>query len=49
MVVLTDKQKEAKITTLLTSLRRKGIIQTDSPNQQASCWILVDGEVVKQE
>ena len=35
--ILTEKQKEAKITTLLTSLRKKGIIQTDSPNQQTSC------------
>ena len=42
--VLTDKQKEAKITTLLTSLRKKGIIQTDSPNQQTSCWILVEND-----
>lgn len=42
--VLSDKQKEAKITTLLTSLRKKGVIQTDSPNQQTSCWILVGDE-----
>ena len=40
--VLDDKKKNSKITTLLTSLRQKGIITTDSPNQQKSHWILVD-------
>ena len=39
--VLDDKKKNSKITTLLTSLRMKGIITTDSPNQQKSNWILV--------
>ena len=42
--VLTDDQKRAKITTLLTSLRKKEIIKTDSKNQQLAHWILVDGE-----
>ena len=42
--VLTDKQKEAKISTLLTSLKKKGIIHTDSPNQQIARWILVGDE-----
>lgn len=36
-----DRRKNSKITSLLTSLRRKGIIKTDSPNQQISHWILV--------
>lgn len=40
--VLDDKKKNSKITTLLTSLRVKGIITTDSPNQQKSYWILVE-------
>lgn len=39
--VLDDKKKNSKITTLLTSLRVKEIITTDSPNQQKSHWILV--------
>ncbi len=39
--VLDDKKKNSKISTLLTSLRVKGIITTDSPNQQTSHWILV--------
>ena len=34
----------SKINTLLTSLRTKGIITTDSPNQQISHWILVEDE-----
>lgn len=40
--VLDDKKKNSKITTLLTSLRLKGVITTDSPNQQKSHWILVE-------
>ena len=40
--VLDDKKKNSKITTLLPSLRVKGIITTDSPNQQKSYWILVE-------
>lgn len=39
--ILNDKQKNSKITTLLTALRIKNIIATDSPNQQKSYWILV--------
>jgi ATP-dependent DNA helicase RecG len=39
--VLDSKKKNSKITTLLTALRIKGIITTDSPNQQISNWILV--------
>lgn len=38
---LSDAQKRAKITTLLTYLRKKGIIKTDSNNHQKSCWILI--------
>lgn len=38
---MDDKQKNKKISTLLSSLRSKGIIVTDSPNQQISNWILV--------
>ena len=37
----TDKQKEQKISTLLTSLKKAGRIKTDSTNQQLSHWILV--------
>ena len=40
--VLDDKKKNSKISTLLTSLRTKGVITTDSPNQQTSHWILVE-------
>jgi ATP-dependent DNA helicase RecG len=39
--VLDAKKKNSKISTLLTSLRSKGIIMTDSSNQQISNWILV--------
>ena len=38
--ILTEKQKERKITTLLTNLKRNGIIETDSDNQQTCNWIL---------
>lgn len=41
---LSDKQKETKIVSLLTALRKSGIIQTDSPNQQTSHWVLVDAD-----
>ena len=41
--VLDDKQKEGRISTLLTSMRRKGIVTRDSESQQNSCWILVEG------
>lgn len=37
---LNDRQKERKILTLLTSLRKAGIIMTDSPNKQHSYWVL---------
>lgn len=37
-----DKRKNSKISTLLTALRVKGIITTDSPNQQISNWVLVE-------
>ena len=39
--VLDDKKKNSKISTLLTSLRVKRVIETDSPNQQKSYWVLV--------
>ena len=42
--VLTEEKKNSKITTLLTSLRMKGIIKTDSPNQQRARWILTNDE-----
>lgn len=38
--VLNDKQKNTKITTLLTSLRKKSVIKLDSANQQTGHWIL---------
>lgn len=44
--VFDDKKKNSKISTLLTSLRQKGQITKDSPNQQISNWILV-GKVKK--
>lgn len=37
---LSDKQKETKISTLLTALRRKGRIRQDTSNQQKGCWQL---------
>lgn len=40
--VMEDKQKEDKIRNLLSSMRRKGIIVTDSTNQQKSSWVLVN-------
>ena len=40
--IMGDKQKEDKIRNLLTSLRKQGIIRTDSGNQQKSSWILAD-------
>lgn len=39
--VLSDKQKERKILTLLTYLKRTGKIDTDSDNKQKSSWILI--------
>ena len=38
--VLSDKQKERKILTLLTALKRAGKIETDSENKQISNWVL---------
>lgn len=38
--ILKDQQKENKITNLLQSLRRKGIIKPDSENHQNSYWVL---------
>ena len=40
--IMEDKRKEDKIRNLLTSLRKQGIIRTDSGNQQNSSWILAD-------
>ena len=45
--VMDDKQKESKIVNLLTSMRKKEIIKTNSKNQQISFWILT--EKFKQE
>ena len=38
--VLSDKQKERKILTLLTALKRADKIETDSSNKQISNWVL---------
>lgn len=38
--VLSDVQKENKIRNMLTALRKQGIIDTDTENQQKSNWIL---------
>lgn len=38
---LSSSQKERKVLTLLTALKRKGIITTDSNNKQTSNWILI--------
>ena len=38
--ILSDQQKNSKISYLLTTLRKNGIIETDSPNQQTCRWIL---------
>ncbi|MBQ3546732.1 MAG: putative DNA binding domain-containing protein [Lachnospiraceae bacterium] len=37
---LSDTQKENKIRNLLTSMKKAGVIDTDSDNQQKSNWIL---------
>lgn len=37
---LSNQQKENKIHNLLTSLKKTGVIDKDSPNQQKSNWIL---------
>lgn len=44
---LSDEQKHTKINTLLTSLRRKGLIKRDSSNQQSGNWILANEEQVE--
>ena len=38
--VLSDTQKEHKVSNLLAALKKVNIIDTDSSNQQRSCWIL---------
>lgn len=38
---LSDKQKNDKVSTILTYMRRKNIIKVDSDNHQISYWILV--------
>ncbi len=40
--VLTDPQKESKVGNLLTALRKNGVIETNSKNQQKSKWVLVE-------
>ena len=37
---LSDKQKEYKVGNLLAVLKKNNIIDTDSTNQQRSCWVL---------
>ena len=37
---LNDTQKENKIRNLLSSMKKKDIIEPDSSNQQKSCWVL---------
>lgn len=39
---LSPKQKERKVLTLLTALKRNGIITTDSENKRIANWILTD-------
>lgn len=40
--IMEDRQKEDKIRNLLSSMRKKDIITTDSRNQQRASWILKD-------
>ena len=42
--ILTDSQKNTKISSLLTSLRKNNIVKTNSPNKQLSKWILVNNK-----
>lgn len=42
--VLDDGQKEGKVRTLLTSLRKQGRIQQDSSNHQKANWVLTEKE-----
>ncbi|MBQ9766464.1 MAG: hypothetical protein IJW18_09750 [Lachnospiraceae bacterium] len=37
---LSDNQKENKMRNLLISMEKAGLIDTDSPNQQKSKWML---------
>ena len=37
---LNDTQKENKIRNILSSMKKKEIIEPDSPNQQKSNWVL---------
>lgn len=37
---LSEKQKENKIHNILTALKKSGVIDTDSDNQQKSYWVL---------
>ncbi len=37
---LSDAQKEHKVSNLLAALRKTNVIDTDSANQQCSCWVL---------
>ncbi|MCI8940511.1 MAG: hypothetical protein HFH12_11075 [Dorea sp.] len=37
---LNDVQKENKIHNMLSALKKQGIINTDSENQQKSNWVL---------
>ena len=39
---LSTSQKERKVLTLLTALKRNGIITTDSDNKRISHWVLVN-------
>ncbi len=39
---LSEKQKEYKVRNLLTKMKKKGIITTDSPNKVLANWILVE-------
>ena len=41
---LSFSQKERKVLTLLTALKRDGIITTDSDNKRISHWILVNND-----
>jgi len=46
---LDEKQKRTKISSLLTSMRKEGIITTDSDNQQISNWVLVENGLKKNQ
>lgn len=46
--ILSPEQKNTKVSTLLTALRKKGIITTDTPNQQLSYWILSNDTTEQQ-